>query len=137
MISLEQFFNQLWLQYTQICPQATTIHHLFETTAEPIVNDHVTFRTFGNSELSIDILQEQILALGYTEFDRYHFNNKKLNARSYVHKNSPTKIFTSELLWRQLSDNCQAVIKSLLAKISERSPAEKIFESTYQGVGHG
>jgi len=122
MISLEQFFNQLWLQYTQICPQASHIQQLFEKKAEPIVNDHVAFRTFANSAISIDLLQEQILALGYREFDRYHFKNKKLNARSYIHKNSPTKIFISELLWHQLPDNCQALIQLLLTQIPEKLP---------------
>ena len=125
MISLTQFFNQLWLQYIQICPQATRIQQLFESAAGPIVNDHVAFRTFANSDICIDVLQEQILALGYTEFDRYHFKNKKLNARSYIHKNSPTKIFISELLWHQLPDNCQALIQPLLTQISEKSPADK------------
>lgn len=122
MNSLSPFFNQLWLQYLQICPQASHIHKLFENTAEPIVNDHVAFRTFADSDISIDVLKEQVLALGYTEFDRYHFKNKKLNARSYIHKNSPTKIFISELLWQQLPDHCQSLIQPLLTQMSKQLP---------------
>lgn len=126
MISLNTFFEQLWLQYTQICPQAISIHQLFESAGEPMVNDHLAFRTFANSSVSIDILQHQILALGYLPLDNYHFKNKKLNARCYIHKSSPTKIFMSELLWLQLSDKCQTIIASLLMQIDEHLAAKKI-----------
>lgn len=120
MISLTTFFNQLWLQYTQICPQALSIHQLFTDAGEPIVNDHLAFRTFANSAISIDMLQKQLLVLGYFPLENYHFKNKKLNARCYIHKRCPTKIFVSELLWLQLSENSQKIIRPLLTQISEQ-----------------
>ncbi|WP_022941247.1 DUF1338 domain-containing protein [Psychromonas hadalis] len=127
MISLTQFFNQLWLQYTQICPQAVSIHQLFEKAGEPMVNDHLAFRTFADSEIAIDNLQEELFTLGYSPLDNYHFKNKKLNARCYIHQSSPTKIFISELLWLQLSDQTQEIIQPIITQISEHI-------STYKNV---
>lgn len=125
MLSLTQFFNQLWLQYTQICPQAVSIHQLFENSGEPMVNDHVAFRTFADSAISIDNLQEELFTFGYSPLEDYYFKNKKLHARCYIHKSSPTKIFLSELLWLQLSDESQAVIQPLMTQISDHISHKK------------
>ena len=114
MISLAQFFEKLWSQYTKICPQAIKLHQLFDKAGEPIINDHIAFRTFADSKIDIDNLQEEIFVLGYSPLENYYFKNKKLNARCYTHKKSPTKIFISELRWLELSDDCQGIIKPLI-----------------------
>ncbi len=118
MRDLDEFFNTLWLQYVSITPQALAIHGLFEKQDECIVNDHVAFRTLAQSCMNIESLEPQILAFGYTVFDEYHFKQKKLYARSYVHPKHPAKIFLSELLWPQLSLAVQDIIKSQLDHIN-------------------
>jgi len=114
MSVLDTFFTKLWQQYSVISPQAVDIHQLFEDKGETIVNDHVAFRTFANSHINIDILEDEILALGYRHLDSYQFETKKLDARCYVHDKSPTKIFISELRWQTLSAPAQLIIQNII-----------------------
>ena len=114
MTKLNVFFERLWQQYSSICPQALAIHSLFASEGEQLVNDHVAFRTFANSKISIDHLEPEIFALGYKQLDSYHFEKKKLDARCYIHPDSPTKIFISELLWQELSDTAQQIIAKII-----------------------
>ena len=118
MSSLDLFFNRLWQQYSAISPQALAIHRLFAGEGEVLVNDHIAFRTFANSDISIKHLEKEIFALGYQHLDSYHFAKKKLDARCYVHPKSPTKIFISELLWQSLSETSQGILEKLVKQIS-------------------
>jgi len=118
MKQLNDFYTTLWQQYIAICPQALSIHHLFEREGEVLVNDHVAFRTFANSPISLDYLEPEILALGYQYFDSYQFKEKKLTARCYIHANSPTKIFISQFHWHELSSDGQRIIKKLIKSIN-------------------
>lgn len=114
MTTLNLFFNRLWQQYSAISPQALAIHRLFESEGEVLVNDHIAFRTFANSGISIKNLEKEIFALGYLHLDSYHFEMKKLDARCYVHPESPTKIFISELLWQNLSETSQGILENII-----------------------
>ena len=114
MTTLDLFFNRLWQQYSAISPQALAIHRLFASEGEVLVNDHIAFRTFANSDISIKYLEKEILALGYQHLDSYHFEKKKLDARCYVHPESPTKIFISELLWQNLSGTAQSILENII-----------------------
>lgn len=120
---LDTFFKNLWNDYTRLAPQAKAIHQLFRQTYQcPVINDHVAFRTFGRSPLSIDRLEPLLASIGYLPCDEYHFEQKKLFARSYVHP-SPTSplIFLSELNWWQLSPPSQAIISEIIARIPENA----------------
>ena len=118
MKALNTFFHTLWQQYSAICPQALAIHRLFESEGEVLVNDHIAFRTFSNSNISIDCLEPEIFALGYQTLDNYHFEQKQLDARCYIHSQSDTKIFVSELLWQNLSLRSQTIIKAIIQQAS-------------------
>lgn len=117
------FFDQLWQQYSGISPQAVSIHRLFESEGEVLVNDHIAFRTFANSTISIDHLESEIFAMGYQHLDSYYFENKKLDARCYLHDKSPTKIFISELRWESLSVKAQALIENIILQADSTSNA--------------
>ena len=78
MPALDDFFNRLWSQYTDITPQALIIHELLLQHEQNLVNDHVAFRTFGDSAYSIKQLERELFALGFSVFDEYHFEKKKL-----------------------------------------------------------
>lgn len=121
MNELDVFFDQLWQQYSGISPQAVAIHRLFESEGEVLVNDHIAFRTFANSKISIDHLENEIFAMGYKHLDSYHFENKKLDARCYLHGKSPTKIFISELLWGNLSEKAQVILKNIISQADSTS----------------
>ena len=115
------FFERLWQQYSSISPQAAAIHRLFESEGEVLVNDHIAFRTFANSTISIDHLESEIFAMGYQYLDSYHFEDKKLDARCYLHDKSPTKIFISELLWENLSGKAQSILKNIIVQADSAS----------------
>jgi len=115
------FFDRLWQQYSDISPQAVAIHRLFESEGETLVNDHIAFRTFANSKISIDHLESEIFAMGYQHLDSYHFENKKLDARCYLHNKSPTKIFISELLRENLSGKAQAILNNIILQADAAS----------------
>ena len=119
MDALTVFFNQLWLQYTAITPQALAIEHLFQQRGEIPVNDHVAFRTYSDSKIDISHLEKHILNLGYQPLDDYNFEAKKLVARCYIHNESPTKIFISELQWKKLSASSQGIISNLIDQIDD------------------
>ena len=111
---LDAFFETLWQQYTAITPQALAIHKLLKQREPTLVNDHVAFRTFAHSPYSISQLEPELFDLGFRAFDDYQFEKKKLIARSYIHKESPTKIFLSEILWQELPTSSQIIIKKII-----------------------
>ncbi len=114
-----QFFDQLWQDYIKITPQAAKIRAIFERPDAPVLNDHVAFRTFNISPISLDELEPLILGMGYRIGDEYHFEQKKLRAHSYLPLEAgQPRIFLSELLVDKLSDNAQAVIRDLCAQIN-------------------
>lgn len=113
------FFQHLWDDYVKLAPQADAIQRLFSQTYEcPIQNDHVAFRTFANSPISIEKLQPLLATVGYQPYDEYHFAEKKLFAKSYAHQDPKQPlVFLSELNWWELNNNCQAIIKNILCQI--------------------
>ena len=114
MQRLDDFFNSLWQQYIAITPQALAIHDLLKKQGEVLVNDHVAFRTFSHSAYSIEQLEPQLLSLGFSVLDNYQFKKKKLSARCYIHKDTPTKIFVSELLWQELPKASKQIVEGIL-----------------------
>ena len=117
--ALTKFFDRLWRQYQEITPQARAIHQLFADTDAAVVNDHVAFRTFADSPISLEALEPELLKLGFYVHDEYRFEQKKLYARSYNHKQTATKVFLSELLWQQLPEKAEEIIQRLITKIKE------------------
>ena len=117
-MNTEHFFEKLWQDYTQLTPQAATIQKLFRDDGNPIINDHVAFRTFGKSPISIDQLEPHILSLGYRFFDEYHFAEKHLRARAYLADNPlQARIFLSELVWQELSPQAQQLCQQIILQI--------------------
>lgn len=122
------FFASLWDHYTVVTPQAHRIQQLFKEHGENVLNDHVAFRTFNNSPISLEKLEPQLEALGYVAYGAFIFESKHLKARCYKHKtdaDSP-KVFLSELLAEELPAECQDIIAKLIAQIPSdavQSPA--------------
>ncbi|WP_417537683.1 DUF1338 domain-containing protein [Marinomonas sp.] len=113
------FFASLWDQYTVITPQAQRIQDLFKSHGETVLNDHVAFRTFNRSPVSLEKLEPQLEAIGYKAYGAFNFESKHLKARCYKHQtdvDSP-KVFLSELLVEELPAHCQEIISKLVAQI--------------------
>ncbi|TBR43800.1 DUF1338 domain-containing protein [Marinomonas agarivorans] len=117
-MQVQDFFNSLWHSYIAITPQAKKIHALFQEQGEKVLNDHVAFRTFANSPISLAKLEPILSELGYHAYGAFTFKNKHLAAKCYKHEDaSLPKIFLSELLSHELSTDAQAVIAKLVEQI--------------------
>lgn len=95
-VELATWFERLWDDYSKMTPNVSKISDLLEARGEVVENDHIAFRTLDLSPISISDLEPLLINLGYTPFDDYAFEDKKLNARSYVQTGWP-RVFLSEL----------------------------------------
>ncbi len=117
-MTLDQFFAQLWDDYTAMTPQAQRIHDAFVAEGETIINDHVAFRTYDRGPITLADLEPHLLALGYTRFEPYEFAAKKLRAYGYLPpSDDQPRVFLSELKCDELSAEAQAIIDGLVGQI--------------------
>lgn len=126
-MQVQEFFASLWNSYVEVTPQAATIQALFQQHGEEVINDHVAFRTFANSPIALEKLEPMLIQMGYQAYGAFRFEQKHLKARCYKHSDADMpKIFLSELLTEELSEEAQAIIARLVAQIPEdavQSPA--------------
>ena len=114
-----ELLKALWDKYTQMTPSALQIHQLFENRDETIVNDHIAFRTFNHPRVNIEVIAAPFKKLGYVSKGDYEFKDKKLFAHHYELPGDETapKIFISELLLEQCSQELQQIISGILDQI--------------------
>ena len=122
---LEGVLNGLMTRYRERVPDVQAIldrmvqNGLINTVAE-IQNDHIAFRTMGVENLGITSLEKIFLHLGYKKMDRYHFPAKKLSAYWYAPpKPHFPRIFISQLMVDQLSDQNNAIIHSYTNEVTQ------------------
>ena len=114
---LNDFFGALWNDYVAMAPQAAALKAAFERRGESVANDHVAFRTLDIAPLNIASLEGRLLALGYTRFEPYRFEAKKLDAWAYLPPDpSQPRVFLSELRVGELSEGAQAILRRLAAE---------------------
>ncbi|EAT11457.1 DUF1338 domain-containing protein [Bermanella marisrubri] len=119
----ESLFAGLWQDYVNHTPSAMSIHELLGATQDkPIINDHIALRTFNHDKVNLDKLAEHFIRLGYKEGGEYHFKAKKLYAKHFEHED-PTlpKVFISQLLCEQLSEQAQHLINQLVDSVDEQA----------------
>ncbi|EPC01438.1 hypothetical protein L861_05205 [Litchfieldella anticariensis FP35 = DSM 16096] len=117
-MDIHTFFTRLWDDYIAMTPQASRIHDAFVTEGETIVNDHVAFRTFDRGAITLAALEPHLLALGYSRFEPYEFEAKKLRAYGYLPPSEEMpRVFLSELKCSELSTKAQIIIDDLLAQV--------------------
>ncbi len=75
-----------------VTPQANHIQTLFKQSWEAVLNDHVAFRTFANSPISLAKLEPQLESLGYKVYGVFRFENKYLLALLMV-KQKKSQLF--------------------------------------------
>ncbi|MBG9377359.1 DUF1338 domain-containing protein [Panacibacter sp. DH6] len=95
------------------------IHEGVIASGDEIENDHIAFRTMGVPHLGIQSLEKIFLHYGYTRKDHYFFPAKKLNAYWYAPP-SPQypRIFISELIIKELTDETQQIIRSYTNEVT-------------------
>ena len=125
-MQVNQFFASLWDTYTDIAPQAERIQALFKSHGEEVINDHIAFRTFAHSPVSLEKLQPIFEEMGYEAYGAFRFESKHLKARCYKHTSEvdAPKIFLSELLTEELPQECQDIIAKLVAQIPEDAASD-------------
>jgi hypothetical protein len=115
----QEIFHRLWKDYTHQNPSAQAIHDLFTKEGERVVNDHVAFRTFDDKRMKIQVLAKKFIKAGYQYVGEYKFEDKHLNAVHLEHpseENAP-KVFISELILSEFSDEFQKIIKRRLNSV--------------------
>lgn len=119
-MTLENLYENLWAQYTELTTQAKSIRNLLESKGEVVLNDHVAFRTYNHPRLGIKSLSKVFEKQGYVERGQYIFEEKKLNAIHLEHpdENQP-KIFISELLVEKFSPGVQEIINGICESIPQ------------------
>lgn len=114
---LEKMFENMWRDYTSLNPKVLEVENVFKKRGESLINDHVAFRTFNTKELGLENFKAFFLKNGYEVKGEYHFKVKKLYAQHLEHASGKfPKVFISELLTEQLSENAQKIIRSLVAQ---------------------
>jgi hypothetical protein len=125
MNKINELFDKMWADYIQLNPQAQQIVNLLESEGEEVVNDHIALRTYNLPEVCVDKVAKPFLESGYLEKGTYNFAEKKLFAKHYEHPNSELpKVFISELLLEEFSQEFQELVKAKVASVDTA-----IFES--------
>ena len=111
MKELDLFLDKLWNQYTSYTPSAKKISKLF---GEEVINDHIAFRTFNLSHCNVAKQKEFLEQFGYKFGGDYFFEQKRLKA-IHLENEDPAypKIFLSELMLEDFSDELNSVIKQI------------------------
>jgi len=133
-MKVAEIFEKLWEQYSLENPSAEQISDLFQNSGEKVVNDHVAFRTFDDHRVNIDVISRPFLEAGYVPAGEYYFAVKKLRARHFELPGEPEspRVFISELMLDEFSEDLRRTIKSELDAVSEELLAspELIFHGT-------
>lgn len=119
-MNYEEVINIFWKDYIKTTPSAGKIHGLLELKGERISNDHIAFRTINHPSINVDQMAKVFLACGFEEKGEYHFEAKKLYAKHFQHPDPKApKIFISELLLEEFSEELQAVITAKIDEIPQ------------------
>lgn len=117
--NVNALFEALWQDYIEMTPSAAKVHQLLSK-GETIINDHIALRTFNISKVNLDVLAAHFESIGYVACGDYKFEAKKLNAKHFEHPDSTQpKVFISELLVEEFSDELQTTIKGLIEQVDE------------------
>lgn len=121
-MDIKELLEAMWVDYCQLNPSAQKIFNLFTQNDEKVVNDHIALRTFQHPRLGIASMSKVFETMGYREKKDYHFKVKKLYAKHYEHADSHLpKIFISELLLDQFSQETQKNVHSIIDQISDET----------------
>jgi hypothetical protein len=124
---INRLLEAMWQDYLELNPDAQKIYSLFGG-AKQVVNDHIALRTFNLPQVNIEKLAAPLLANGYVEAGSYEFKKKKLVAKHFKHPdpNLP-KVFISELLVEEFSQELQQTIAGLIEQITPEMVAADNF----------
>jgi hypothetical protein len=138
MTHFTQLLDQLFDDYQNLNPSVKSIHQLFNSKQETIVNDHIAFRTFNYSDININVLAKPFIERGYKEKANYRFEQKKLTATHYEYENDPRapKVFISQLMVDELSENTQQLLNTHIKQSDVKIPSSDklLFSGNIWGI---
>jgi hypothetical protein len=121
----DSFLKKSWEYYLSITPSALKVINLLKSEGEEVMNDHIAYRTFNLSPFNLKTLASFFEKWGWEIKGQYQFSKKKLRALHLEKKNSP-KIFMSELLCEEFSDQAQLIMKGLIQQVSNHSMGDML-----------
>lgn len=115
---LDRFFENMWMDYCQMNPQAQNVYDSLTQAGEKVINDHIAFRTFTHSKIEIDVLSQHFIKHGYKQIGVYEFKEKKLKAKHYEHTNpNYPKVFISALDLSQMSKFVNETVNTICSEV--------------------
>lgn len=131
-MKINDFLSKMWNDYSNLNPHINRVLNLIKD-KEPndIINDHIALRTFNHKRVNRHVLSNYFIENGYRAIEDLSFTQKKLKATYYLHPN-PTlpRIFISELLLENFSDELQKIINDKVNEIDSKSISKAEFLSS-------
>jgi hypothetical protein len=126
MEKTNELFQSLWADYTTRNPEAKRVHDLFVKKGETVINDHIAFRTFNHPAISVDVLAQHFINVGYEFKGEYQFEQKHLYAKHFEHKTmkDAPRVFISQLKTEDFSEFLQEKVAEIVAKIPADLPSK-------------
>ncbi len=133
-MSVNLLLEKMWQEYIAMNPQAQKIYDCLVSEGENVVNDHIALRTFNDKRVNIDVLSKPFLLFGYEEKGEYQFEEKKLFAKHYEHKDKTLpKIFISELKLEEFSEGLREKVNGFISQLKK----EDISSDNFCASGRG
>jgi hypothetical protein len=130
---INNVLEQLWTKYIDQNPHAKRVYDLFSDRGEAVINDHIALRTFNHPKIDINSLAAVFLYNGYEFGGEYHFEEKHLYARHYVHSDSRMpKVFISQLELEHFSKDLNEEVNNIVDKILPEEIVKNNF--VYSGI---
>jgi hypothetical protein len=127
---IDALLSKMWNDYVDLNPQAQKIVNLLIEQGESVINDHIALRTFNHPRVCVDVIARPFLDCGYEEKKNYDFEEKKLKAKHYEHANPKMpKIFISELLLENFSEEFQQIVNKIIDQLSDEAISSFDFTS--------
>ncbi len=118
MLAAMELLAALWQDYAERTPQARAIHAALAEAGEVVVNDHIALRGLAGTRLGIEELAAPFVRAGWRFAGRYHFAQKRLDARHLAHPEpGRPKVFISELRVGEFSAELRAVVGRMVAEL--------------------
>ena len=123
-MTLDQILANFWSTYIELNPSAVDVKRILSG-SDPLINDHVAFRTLNIDPFKVCQIASPFLARGYQAKGEYVFTNKKLLAHHFEHPNQIyPKLFMSQLQ----VDLCSSFLQSTMQSLVELQPTIAIDE---------
>ena len=131
-MKINDFLIKMWDDYSNLNPYINKVLDLIkDKESNKIINDHIALRTFNHKKINRHTLSNYFINNGYKPIEDLSFTQKKLKATYYLHPDPALpRIFISELLLENFSDEFQRIINDKVNEIDIESISKPEFLSS-------